>query len=252
MKYFGRNLRALLAMAVVVTLAAISIPQPRPLAAAGSAPVIVTNTPLPVQGTVGAAQSGPWNVGISGTPTVNVSSLPAVQFSGTVATTQSGAWNVGINNAATNPVPVRDMDNAARRVPFQTHVFASLTNGAENGTGTLDLSLELTSGKGFVIEHLSASGVMPTGQKASLLVVAGPLISTAFRHRFVLEPQGTDSNGNDHFVASTPFHAFVDSSMSLAASIDRLATSNSGQGDVTVFVSGYLVDCGAGSGCPIP
>jgi len=44
----------------------------------------------------------------------------------------------------------------------------------------------------------------------------------------------------------------VDSSMSLAASLTRLASSNSGEGSVDVFVSGYLVDCGAGSGCPIP
>ena len=58
MKYIGRNLRALLAMTVIATLAAMSIPQPRPLAAAGSAPVMVTNTPLPVS--------------ISGSPTITL------------------------------------------------------------------------------------------------------------------------------------------------------------------------------------
>jgi hypothetical protein len=48
----------------------------------GSAPVMVTNTPLPVQGTVGAMQNGSWNVGISGTPSVNISnsaSSPVLQ-----------------------------------------------------------------------------------------------------------------------------------------------------------------------------
>jgi len=64
-----------------------------PVDSAGSAPVTVVNTPLPVtlqgtgsvSGTVAATQSGTWNVGITGTPSV----------SGTVAATQSGTWNVG-------------------------------------------------------------------------------------------------------------------------------------------------------------
>jgi hypothetical protein len=95
---------------------------------------------------------------------------------------------------------------------------------------------------------------MPTGQKAALQVSAplkagGP---PAFVHSFVLEPQGTMGGLQDILVASTPFHAFVDSSRSLAASLSRLASSNSGEGDVGVFVSGYLVDCGAGVGCPTP
>ena len=63
--------------------------------AAGSAPVTVVNTPLPVQGTVSgnvavtgtvnAVQSGPWSVGVTG-------NVPAVQ---------SGSWNVGITGTPT-------------------------------------------------------------------------------------------------------------------------------------------------------
>ncbi|PYT54048.1 MAG: hypothetical protein DMG43_07510, partial [Acidobacteria bacterium] len=113
---------------------------------AGSAPVMVTNTPLPVS--------------LTGTGSI----------SGNVNAAQSGAWNVGINNAGTSPVPVRDMDNAARRVSFQTSLFALLPNGGATVDGTLDLSAALPSGKGFVIEHLSAQVVMPTGQKALLFV----------------------------------------------------------------------------------
>jgi len=46
-------------------------------------PVVVTNTasqPVPVTGSVAAAQSGSWTVGISGTPTVNVSGSTVVAF----------------------------------------------------------------------------------------------------------------------------------------------------------------------------
>jgi hypothetical protein len=49
-----------------------------PAHAAGSAPVVVTNTPLPVS----AAQSGSWTVDVAGMPAVNVATLPAVQVGG--------------------------------------------------------------------------------------------------------------------------------------------------------------------------
>src|SRR6266496_4611413 len=37
---------------------------------------IVSPIPVPISGDVGAAQSGPWSVAVSNTPTVNVNSLP--------------------------------------------------------------------------------------------------------------------------------------------------------------------------------
>jgi len=228
MKHFSKLM--LIALSIGISAVALSLVPSKPAGAAGSAPVMVTNTPLPVT--------------LQGTGNI----------SGNVSAAQTGAWNVGINNAGTSPVPVRDMDNAARRVPFQTSLFALLPNGGATADGTLDLSAALPSGKGFVIEHLSAQVVMPTGQKALLFVGANKAggFSVGFNHGFLLEPQGTINGLEDFLVASTPLHAFVDSSMSLAASLTRLASSNSGEGSVDVFVSGYLVDCGAGSGCPIP
>lgn len=59
-----------------------------PLPVAGS--VVVSNAVLPVNGTVAATQSGPWLVGLAGTPTVN------------------------LNAGASNPVATRDVDNAAK------------------------------------------------------------------------------------------------------------------------------------------
>ena len=69
-------------------LATLSMPPSQAIGAEGSAPVTVVNTPLPVTGnttvsgtvdigntpTVNAQQSGRWNVGILGTPTVNIGS----------------------------------------------------------------------------------------------------------------------------------------------------------------------------------
>jgi hypothetical protein len=45
----------------------------------GTSNVNVTNASIPVTGSVNASQSGAWNVGITGTPTVKVSNDPALQ-----------------------------------------------------------------------------------------------------------------------------------------------------------------------------
>ncbi|HEY7615648.1 MAG TPA: hypothetical protein VH744_02520, partial [Terriglobales bacterium] len=74
--------------------------------AQASLPVRVTNTPLPVQGTVNANITNS-SVPVSGT--VSVSSLPAVQVSGTPSVT--------VTNAESNPVLMRDVDSAANE-PF--------------------------------------------------------------------------------------------------------------------------------------
>ncbi len=63
MKRFARMLFA--GLGIVIAGSAISLVPHQAVSAGPVAPVIVTNTSLPV------TQSGPWNVGITGTPTVN-------------------------------------------------------------------------------------------------------------------------------------------------------------------------------------
>jgi hypothetical protein len=99
----------LIAVGSGILTVALSLVPRKPAGAAGSAPVTVTNTPLPVT--------------LQGTGSI----------AGNVSASQSGAWNVGISNAGTSPVPVRDMDNAAKRLPFQLFLFVLLHDG---GTGT--------------------------------------------------------------------------------------------------------------------
>ena len=52
-----------------------------------------------ITGTPAVAQSGVWNVGITGTPAVTITS-GSVSITGTAAATQSGVWNVGITGTA--------------------------------------------------------------------------------------------------------------------------------------------------------
>ncbi len=91
MKHLTAHLRSIVVLTLVVALAAVTIPQPRPLEAAeGSAPVTVVNTPLPVtlegtgsiSGNVNATQSGTWNVGVTSLPAVQLAAGTTVGISG--------------------------------------------------------------------------------------------------------------------------------------------------------------------------
>src|SRR5690242_12007753 len=88
------------------------------LRAADGGPAVTIGGPLPLPTT--AAQSGAWNVGISGTPTVGISGTPSVNAA------QNGAWNVGIagtpNVNVNNHVAVRNIDEKGR-IPYMEGGF---------------------------------------------------------------------------------------------------------------------------------
>jgi hypothetical protein len=102
-------------------------------------PVIVTNTPsqpVPITGTVKAQQSGAWTVGISGTANVNVAS------------------------SVSNPVFVRDVNNAEQ--PFEIEIQP--VRGAYS-------KFTVPSGKRLVIENVSGLlDVEPSGSGAYLVL----------------------------------------------------------------------------------
>src|SRR5215210_5150461 len=109
--------------------------------------VNVVNTPTVNVGntpTVNAQQSGAWNVGITGTPTVNLANN-----------------SVQVSNPATNPVPVRDVDEEARQ-PFQE---LRLVEFGETDNNADTLFNPIPPGKRLVIEHVSAIASLPPGQK---------------------------------------------------------------------------------------
>src|SRR5262245_51844829 len=130
-------------VALAVTLAL--TPQHTSAAAPASSQVQVVNTsaqPVPVNGTVGATQSGAWNVGINGTPTVT------------------------IGNAPTAPIPTRNVDEYDRQ-PFQQSIAVQLMAGEQS-----DISSTITvpAGKRLVIENVAGQVVVPPGQLPIFLV----------------------------------------------------------------------------------
>jgi hypothetical protein len=105
-KKFGTSLRLTLCVSL---LAAIALSFPTSSQAADPAPtplnVTVTNTPLPVQGTVGV-NNFPGTQNVSGT--VNVGNFPASNtVTGSVSITGTPAVNV--TNTVTNPVPTQNV-----------------------------------------------------------------------------------------------------------------------------------------------
>jgi hypothetical protein len=86
--------------------------------------------------TVAATQNGAWNVGISGTPTVNLAPGTSVGISGTPSISLASGANVGINNTAANPVLVRNVDSPA---PSTTLVFNSGVVSIPNQAGSTTL-----------------------------------------------------------------------------------------------------------------
>jgi len=138
----GRLKRKLSIAAAVVTLAVIgSLMNSRQSVVQGAGGPTVTidssQLPLPVKGSatvsgmVAATQSGPWNIGISGTPTINAQ--------------QSGTWNVGLTgtpgvNIANSPsftlaagatVSAHNLDDVGR-IPYESSIDQKGVCGASS------------------------------------------------------------------------------------------------------------------------
>jgi hypothetical protein len=230
MKYIGRNLRALLAMAVVATLAAISIPQPRPLGAAGSAPVTVTNTPLPVQGTVGVTNF-PTTQLVSGT--VSVGNFPTTQ-------------NVSFSNTSAMPLHVRDVDNPAYH-PFSTTVSCQVPANS----GECDASFPVPAGMQLVIETVSIFAQLQSGQRPLVFLqssaggfTAEASIPLTFTGNF------SPNSPFDTYSVTQALHLYADPNSSVRFRGDRNDLTGITAFECEIF--GYTVACGSGSGCPVP
>lgn len=191
--------------------------------------------PVPIQGsatvsgTVQAAQSGTWNVGINGTPVVGLdASNNTVKFD---------AVNNTVKIDTANPLPVRDVDNPVRQ-PFHRSVFASLPDGTTFLAS--DPGLTPPAGKRLVIEQISIGANLPAGQRAACsLVVRNDFAEVLFDHALPMSLQGT-FGPIDSFQASLPTRVYLDPSDSVAFDVFRTAAT--GSAGVRVSFSGYFVD----------
>lgn len=165
----------------------------------------------------GAPPENPKDVNVVNTPSVTVTSLPAVQVAGTV--------------------PIVDVDGPSQVTPYHQKV----TIGFEEGLVATGELPEVPAGKRLVVEHVSVLGQVPggSGQEmiAVLQIMAGALAIQ--QHPLILNRQGT-TFGSDHHNASQSMRLLVDAGDSVRVVLNRTVAVGSFGG---VFaVSGYLVN----------
>jgi len=235
MKQFSKLM--LIALSFGILTVALSLVPSKPAGAAGSAPVTVTNTPLPVQGTVSATQSGPWTVGINGTPMVSVTNTPSVALTGTPTVNLGPGNAVGINgpvqlgNDAVNPALVRDVDNPGR-FPIQTRVCVQGGTALASCFGVPD-AFSVPTGKRFVIEFVSGTcQFSPPGsglRAVSFFTVAG---GTMAEHSLITSEAFSDATHTvNYFGQQTRIYADPETAVTLihpAFSDHRCAMTLSG------------------------
>ncbi|HEV8367924.1 MAG TPA: hypothetical protein VGQ39_08235 [Pyrinomonadaceae bacterium] len=244
---FKNSLIGLIGLLSLVTIATVALPHVG-RGAGSSAPtsqtqnVRVVNTgsePVPivgnttVNGTVQAQQSGSWNVGINGTPTVGL------DFSNN--TVKFDAVNNTVKIDPTNPLAVRNVDNPARQ-PFQAD--APSIGEFQPGQGIAFANITtVPQGKRFVIEQVSIMGGMLPGQK---MLTAGIEVLSANQNNtyyLTITPQGTNSGGfRDIYVASQQVRLYADPGTNVYGVATRDNTTGFANAAVTWTISGYLVD----------
>ena len=202
------------ALAVTLALA----PQHTSAAAPVSSQVQVVNSsaqPVPVNGTVGATQSGAWTIGAE----------------------QSGAWNVGINgtptvtigNAPTAPIPTRNVDEYDRQ-PFQQTIIVQLGAGEQSDiSGTITVP----AGKRLVIENVAGQVVVPPGQIPIFLVQ-----TDLPRHVVMAEHIGELNPGNDTWGITRRVLMYAD----LHVEVLLARNSTVGGAAANVTLTGHYVD----------
>lgn len=206
------------------------------LALLGAAAALITarsanGAPPPHSVVVVNTGAHPVPTAATGTTTVDGS----VRISGTVgvSATQSGDWNVGI----VGTVPVQQADTAALQA-YQASGTVTLAAGINNFIAAGPL---VPTGKRFVIEYVSAEGLLPTGAK---LLRAG--VSTKLNGIYgdfhALVPIFTGSGATEDFFAmSHPMRLYADPGTTLHMLVVRNQTGIGTAAQVDFKFSGYLV-----------
>ena len=175
----------------------------------------------------------PSDVNVVNTPNVNVVNTPTVNVGNTLSVNVVGTPTVQVGNTAANPLPVRDAENPARQ-PF-TETLVSPNKP----------SLTVPVGKRLVIEFVSGSGFITSGQK--FLTTA--LQCTVYTkdgvgnvlHNFTPSLMGTQNTGNnlfDIFSISQQTRLYVEP----GGTVEIFMENTAGVVGLRFTVTGYLVD----------
>ncbi len=167
------------------------------------------------------------------------------------AYTQQGAptFDVNVANPASSPVLVREVDNPGRHA-FQRSLSCDDAPGAPAECFTF---FTVPASQLLVIETVTAKARVIAGEKLILRVhtTVGP--ETGRFHYIKLVLHGTDGFGSSVFIAAESVRLYADPSSAVSVTLQNVDFGGGSIVRLDDFVlSGYLVDCGAGSGCPLP
>jgi hypothetical protein len=150
---------------------------------------------------------------------------------------------VQIVNDATHPVPVRDVEQTGRQ-GFRAPVGCR----ADPGIGFCSETLSIPDGKLLVIETISVSVRVPVGQQPNAEIGVGDGVHFL---TFVLPLQKIVTGlPNDEYSALAAVRLYVAPGEQILLTAYR--SPSAGSAVALMKLSGYLVDCGTGPGCPVP
>ena len=144
-----------------------------------------------------------------------------------------GPQDVNVINPTTSPVPIRDVDIAARQA-FQSHVDCSF-----DGSNACSSTITAPSGKKLVIEFVAISLFADSGAKAYSPSLALPQNGTQELYFFPLLQQ-IDDGSEVEFAATQQTRLYADASgeIQLHCALTRAVSL----GGCAATISGYLVD----------
>jgi len=234
MKKGARVLGLLMGCGIVAAL--IATGGTTPVSATGTAPVTVTFTPLPVQGSVTYASTP--DVNIANTPlavsgSVSISGTPTVSLSGTPTISLSTNSSVSVSNA---------LDSSSNAVPLLTRAsdnpaFQPYQSACQIGLGLTCAFDSVPSGKRLVIQEFDFDGDIGSGNIVHVFVHT-TLNSKTVLHAFTLAFMGTHSSLNA-YATHQQTALYSEAGSTPVCDVD---IGGSNAQNMNCQVSGYLVD----------
>jgi hypothetical protein len=146
------------------------------------------------------------------------------------------AGSVGVTNTSTNPVAVTDVNDAQQPVILQGSINFSV--GASESD---DLVYTVPAGKRFVLETISMSASLPTGENIGADVDGELGLANPVHWQIIPTNEGVFS-GDNIFAAFQQGRIYFEPGEQIYTEVGRSATTGAGGGSISI--SGYLVKAG--------
>ena len=217
---FGRAILVLCGLAFFTAFLSSMHSRPASATAPGGS-VTIANTPLPVTGNVNATVSG--TVGISGTPSVAISGTPTVSLSGTPTV------NLG---STTKPLPVTAAGDPS--ASGFTPVSGEAGGSFQNGGCSIQFTNPASAGQILVVENVTATAILSTGQKVSSMFILGLPTSSYF-----IPTYQADDGTFAYFGGSQTTRLYYPANNNFNVSVGG---SNSASGVCNITFTGYVAN----------